>query len=468
MKLLTKLFDVKSFIKKEQIVQDIPSSREIYRRSFDITWPAAIEMVLLSLMVLVDMIMVSGIGVNAVSAVGITNQPRHIILAPIFAINIAITVLISRKKGENDRVGANLYLRNAMVTSVLISFVLSILFIIFARDIVTFIGATPDYVDYATIYLQIIMIGNMFGSLTLTITAAQRGAGFTKISMKTNMAGHSTKLLFNFLLIYGILFFPALGIRGAALATLLGSVVSFTMAIYSICHKDQFLFVTLKQKWLPHKETIKQMFLLGRAVFIEQIFVRSGMLFYDMQIASLGTLEFATHQIIMKILAVTFSLGEGFSVAASSLVGQNIGKKRPDLAIIYSVAIQRIGIIVSIILALFIVIFRVPILGVLSMWNLDVIATGYNIMIILAVCVLIQLVQVITIGSLRGAGDLKYIAILMFVSVAIIRPVFAFILIYFLGLGLTGAWIAVLMDQAIRTTFSLTRFSSYKWLHIKV
>jgi Na+-driven multidrug efflux pump len=259
-----------------------------------------------------------------------------------------------------------------------------------------------------------------------------------------------------------------MGIRGAAVATLLGNLVSCVMAVYSICHKDQFLFTSLKQSWLPHKETFTQMFRLGRAVLVEQLFVRGGMLFYDMQIASLGTLEFATHQIVMKILGVTFSLGDGFSVAASSLVGQNLGKKRPDLAIIYSVAIQRIGLILSVVLALTIAIFRTQLLGILSMWNLDIIMTGQYIMFILAVCVLIQLIQVITIGSLRGAGDLKYVAVLMFISVAVIRPILAFALIYLAGLGLTGAWIAVLIDQIIRTTFSQHRFSSYKWLQAKV
>ena len=468
MKLLTKIFDVKSFIKKEKIVAELPSNKEVYKRSFDIAWPAVVEMTLLSLMILVDMVMVSGLGVNAVSAVGITNQPRQIIIATIFALNIAITVLISRRKGAGDKEGANRYLRSAIVLSVAISFFSSILGFIFAIEIVSFVGATYDYVDYATIYFQIIMIGNIFNCLALTITAAQRGVGDTKVSMRVNMTGNTMKLIFNFLLIYGILFFPMMGIRGAAIATLIGNLTSCIMALHSIRQKDQFLFASLKERWLPHLETIKQIYMLGRAVFAEQLFIRSGMLMYDMQIASLGTLEFATHQIILKILSITFSLGEGFSISASSLVGQSLGAKRPDLAIVYSAAIQRIGIVSSIIFAFVFIVFRVQLLSLISMGNVDIIATGKNVMFIIAVIVLIQQTQIITIGSLRGAGDLKFVAALMFVCIALFRPVLAFVLIHVLGVGLAGAWLAVLIDQIIRTVASQYRFSSYKWLNAKV
>ena len=468
MERIRRFFDIRYFLKESQIQGEIPSNNKVYRKAYNIAWPSMMEMILVSLIGSMDLIMVSGLGSSAIAAVGITNQPKFIIMATVMALNTGVTVLVARRRGENNRESANQVLRNAIVIGVVLSFVLSVIGFMFAREINLLAGANTDYIDLAVVYFQYIMIGNFFTLIGLTLTAAQRGAGNTKISMRTNLTANLVNIVFNYLLINGIWIFPEWGVKGAAIATMLGNIVGCLMAIYSVSHKEQFLHLSLKHNWLPHKETLRQLFKISSASFIEQIFIRIGFFTYARAVAGLGTLEFATHQVCMNVVHFTFSVGEGLSVASSSLVGQNLGAKRPDMAMIYSKALQRVGLIISIILGIFIAIFRIPILSLFSQSDVNIVHMGDSVMLVIAVIVSMQVIQVITMGSLRGSGDLKFVALLMIISVTILRPTLTYVLAYSMNFGLIGAWSATLVDQIIRNVSSQIRFSQGKWMKIKI
>jgi Na+-driven multidrug efflux pump len=89
-------------------------------------------------------------------------------------------------------------------------------------------------------------------------------------------------------------------------------------------------------------------------------------------------------------------------------------------------------------------------------------------MLLLSVIMLFQIAQVITIGSLRGAGDVKFVAYISLLSVTIVRPLLTYLFAYPLGLGLTGAWLSVLLDQSLRYVISKRRFAQASWTRIEV
>ena len=200
---------------------------------------------------------------------------------------------------------------------------------------------------------------------------------------------------------------------------------------------------------------------------VEQLCMRIGFLAYTKMITSLGTVAFATHQICNNILNMTFSAGDGMSMAASSLVGRHLGAKRSDLSIIYGKTAQRIGLILSSILVLGYIFGRTPLIGAFTD-DPQIIALGSVIMLIVAAVSPLQISQVIISGSLRGAGDTKFVARTSFISILVIRPIITYILCYPLGLGLFGAWIALLLDQGLRLILNIIRFSEGNWIKIKL
>lgn len=467
MNFIKKFFTVETLIPPQHRIQTLPSTQEVYEKTLRIAWPSAMEAILISLIGAVDMMMVGGLGTNAIAAVGITTQPKFLFMSMVLAVNMGTTVIVSRRKGANDQEGAKRALRNALILSASIAFMSTLIGILYAQPILLFAGANVDYIADAKTYFQIILVGNFFYLMGLTMTAAQRGVGNTKISMVTNLTANIVNIIFNYLLINGIWIFPQWGVMGAAVATAMGNIVSLGLASHSLLKSDTFLSLRGQQDWRLDKATLRSLWTISSSAFIEQVFLRIGFLMYSKAVAGLGTLQFATHYIVMQIMSITFSIGEGLSIATSSLVGQSLGAKRPDLAIIYGKVSQRVGLVASLLVGLLIILTRVQLIQFFSK-DPAIIALGSNILIILAFIVYFQIAQVITLGSLRGAGDVKFSALLSLVSVTLVRPSLTFILAYTFGLGLYGAWLSVILDQGLRYFISRYRFHKAQWIKIEV
>lgn len=468
MELVRRFFSVDNLIAKKFRKGPLPSNKEAYSTAFQMAWPSSVEMVLIGLIGSADLIMVSHLGSEAIAAAGITTQPKFILMAFVMALNTGLTVIISRRKGQNRQVEANKLLMNALYLSLIISFIMSVVGLLFARPILILAGATDDYLELAIIYFQLIAVGNFFTSVANTLTSAQRGSGNTKISMITNLTANIVNIIFNYFLIYGVWIFPQMGVVGAGVATLIGNIVSFIIAMYSISKKGNFVSLNLKKWSRIDVNRWKELTVVSSSAFIEQIFIRGGFLLFAIVIARLGTDNFATHQVTMNILSLAFAVGEGLSIAASTLVGQNIGSLRSDLAMLYSRVLQRIGLFVAVILGGSLMLFRIQILSLFSQGNDVVLTLGEPIMFIVGLTVSFQILGTITIGSLRGGGDLKFTAFLMMVCIGFIRPITSYVFAIYLNGGLIAAWMAIFLDQLTRSYVSQKRFETGKWLDIKI
>ncbi len=465
--LIERIYSNKYMVKPEQIVGEIPTDKEIYKNAIEMSWPSALEAVLVQLIASADLIMVGGLGAAAISAVGITTQPKFILLAIIFSLNVGVTAVVARRKGEGDREEANKALRQSIVISFALSLLLSVLGIVFARPLILFAGAQSDVVDAAVIYFKIICVGNFFTSLSLTINAAQRGVGNTKISMKTNVAANLVNLAINYLLIGGNFGFPALGVTGAAIATAIGNFVGFLLSLKSITKANGFLEIKRGQNWEPDKYTLTSILNISGSAFVEQVFMRIGFFTTNKLVASLGTVEFATHQICMNIISISFAFGDGLGISASALVGQNLGAKRADIATIYGRTLQRIAVTVGLLFSLVFILAGKSIIGLYTNEQ-AVIEAGAAIMIIIACFAPVNTSNVVISGSLRGSGDTKFVAYTSFVSIGIVRPGATWLFCYPLGLGLIGAWFAFGTDQLLRFVINYARFLKGEWTKIKI
>ena len=201
-------------------------------------WPSIIESFFVAFAGLVDSFMVSSLGSYAVASVGLTTQPKFIGLSLFFAVNVAISALVARRYGENRRDLANKILYTAVIFIVAAAIVLSIVLVCSADYIISLCGSTAETHDGAVQYFRIIMGGMIFNCIQMGINAAQRGAGNTKITMRTNVTSNTINIIANYLLIGGNCGFPALGIRGAAIATVFGTVIACVMSIVSVLKVD--------------------------------------------------------------------------------------------------------------------------------------------------------------------------------------------------------------------------------------
>jgi len=454
-------------LKKDQRLGELPSSKSAYQQFLEVAWPSALESLLISLISAADTIMVGSLGEAAIAAVGITNQPRLILLAAILSLNVGVTAIVARRRGQGDRAGANACLRQGLILCIGLAFIMCVVGFLFAEEIMAFAGAGEDYLADAVAYFQILVVSIFFTSVNLTVNAAQRGCGNTKIAMQTNIISNIVNIIFNYFLINGIGFFPRLEIRGAAIATVIGAASACLISFYTLLHKDGFLSLYEKGKWKLELSMLKLFGSISGSALVEQFFVRIGFLAYAIIVAKLGTTVYATHLICMNIFNISFSLGDGCGIAASSLVGQSLGKKRPDLAIMYGKIGQRIAVFLSAGISL-VYIFGKNILVSLYTKDPAVMDAAADIMILMSFATFMQTSQVVISGCLRGAGDTAFVAVSSLISIGIIRPIMTWMFCLPLGWGLIGAWVALCIDQILRLVLNYWRFSGGKWTKINI
>ena len=464
---IIKYLAVDKMLKESQVLGTLPSSKDAYHNFYKIAWPSALEALLVASIGAVDTMMVGTVSDTSISAVGITNQPKFVLLAMIFSLNTGITAVTARRKGQNDQKEANRTIRAGIIICAAISLFVSLLGFLFAKPILLLAGADNSYLTDAMIYFRVLMFSIPFQALNLTINAAQRGCGKTRISLATNVISNVINIIFNFLLINGIGIFPKLGVKGAAIATALGAFIAFWISLTTLFRKNGYLSFHFKAGWSLHKKLLQPIIKVSSSAFVEQVFLRIGFLAYAAIVARLGSTEFTTHLICMNILTLSFCFGDGLSIAASALVGQNMGAKRPDLSIVYGKTGQRLAFMISCIIFLVFLFGRSFLVSLFSD-EAPIIALGAQIMIIAALGTHMQTSQVVSSGCLRGAGDTGYIAVTSLISVAVIRPLLTWLLCFPFGLGLYGAWIALLVDQCFRLISSYRRFSSGKWAGISL
>lgn len=450
-------------------MQEGTKRQNLVKDAVKMAWPAVCESFFISLAGIVDTYMVSSMGANAVAAVGLTTQPKFLGLAVFIAMNVSVSALVARRRGEQKKKDANQILITALTFCIIMAVVISTAVVVFANQIIEFCGSTEETHEMAVAYFRIIMGGMIFNVLSMVINAAQRGAGNTKIAMRTNLVSNLVNVVGNYLLIQGNFGFPALGIHGAALATVFGTMVACVMSILSLMKRDIFVSIPyiIQEKIRPGMDGFIHIVKVGYSVFIEQILMRIGFMSTAMMAAEMGMAPLAAHQVGMNILGLTFSFGDGMQVAAVALIGRSLGERNPDKAKAYGKICRRIGLAISICLSMIYFVFGEAIYK-LFFEEAEIVAVGVDIMHVIIFIVLFQVSQVIYMGCLRGAGDTAYTALASTISVTLIRTGFSYVCAFPLGIGMVGIWLGVLADQISRFLFASIRFRQGKWVNIKI
>ncbi len=451
---------------------DVPqreSSAMMVKSAVEMAWPAVLESFFISLAGLIDTMMVSTLGSEAVAAVGLTVQPKFIGLAPFFAINMAVSAFVARRKGEKKQKEANEVLVSAFTIMLLMCVVVTALSLWVADPIMRLAGSNTDTHADAVVYFRIIMGGTIFNAIQMLFNSAQRGSGNTRISMSTNLVSSTVNICCNYLLIGGNLGFPALGCAGAAIATVTGSAVGACMSIVSLMRRKSYVSLPLivRERITPSIGQIKKLLSFSSNVLVENLAMRVGFLATAVLAARLGTNDFAAHNVGMNLMGLAFSFADGMQAAGVALTGQALGEQDKEKAKRYGNICQKIGLCISVVLM---IIFLCGGRWIFSLYfdDPEILDDGVLISRFVAFIVLLQISQIIYGACLRAAGDVKYTLAASLISVMIIRTVMTYVLTMVFHLGLAGIWLGVLSDQLTRYCLMSIRFHQGKWVDLKV
>lgn len=445
-----------------------------YSEVLRIAWPVLVELLLSSMFSMIDQIMLGHLpdpneSAAAIAAVGVSNQLLFIGYSLVQSLNIGGTAMIARYFGAGKRDRMSHVLKHVILLNffgLTVPFV--VLMQIFARPLMLFMGAEPATMAVGIDYFRIVMVGFLFQSATLSISAALRGTGETRVPMRINLIANFSNVIGNAMLIYGLFFFPRLHATGAAISTAVFQAVALILMIRHITvGRGELHLEKTKERFRFDRRIIGNLVRIGVPASGEQLVLRVGLIIFTRIVYSLGTVIQAAHQTALSILSLSFNPGMAFGIAASAAVGHALGAGKPEQAEARARAASRYGLAVAILMAL-LFFFAAPQFVRLYNNNENVVIAAADALRIIAFIQPFQAVQLVYAGALRGAGDTFWPMIATTVSLLILRTSLASLFVLVFDWGLPGAWLAVAGDQLVRWSIILWRFRTGRWKTVKI
>lgn len=409
--------------------------------------PAALEGLFLMLLSAVDLFMVSSLGTLSVAAVSIFSQPRMVILCFSRSFSVALTAYVARLKGEKANNNFSACAKQSLLIGFIGSGVLLVFTLIFCKQILLLAGAQQNYLSFATNYAVLGFFSLFFSAPAIILHGILSGLGDTKSVLTANVLGNAVNVLFN------IVFIPYLGVIGAGIGTLIGTFSTLIFTLILFINKNHIASLKGHGKWIPEREYINCILPITGGVFTEQAVERVGMFTYSRMVANLGASALGVHNICMGLCDIYYSFAQGMGKASLILAGNDFGKTGGKN--IKSIAkISKIESLWTALIAFIICfIFRNNLLEFYHLSGSELIL-GAEIMLFVSLVSFPEAQAMTHASILRGIGQTAFVAKYSLVSIAILRPIITYILVYSLNLGLHGAWIALCLDQSTRALCS--------------
>ena len=439
-------------------------NRKLIKNIFQITLPAVFDLLAQTLIMALDMKMVSSLGPSAISSVGVGTAGMYALIPALIAVATGTTALLSRAYGADNKLDGKKAFAQSFFIAVPLGIFLTIIFLLFSEQIINLVGNAKDMnLKDAILYQNMTVIGFPFLGVSIATFYAFRAMGENKIPMIGNTLALVLKVILNFLLIYLFKW----GIFGAALSTTLTRLFSAIFSIYLVFwSKKNWISLELKDLKFDYF-TSKRILKIGIPAAVEQLGLRIGMLIFEMMVISLGNLSYAAHKIALTAESISFNLGFAFSFAASALVGQELGKGSSQKALKDGYICTIIAMIVMSTFGL--LFFIIPqFLVSLFTKDKDVIELATMALKIVSICQPFSGASMVLAGALRGAGDTKSVLLITYLGIFLVRIPITYLFLDVLNFGLAGAWIVMTIDLVIRSSLAFYIFRRGKWKYLQV
>jgi len=428
--------------------------------------PMVLEMLMESIFVVVDIFFVSKVGPNAVAAVGITETIVHLVYAIGMGLSAATTALVSRRIGEKKPAEAGAAAFQAIAIGFSISLLISIAGLFFAQDLLELMGAAPEVVEIGTPYTTIMLSGNVVIMLLFIINAVFRSSGDAAISMRVLWLANIINIILDPCLIFGLGPFPALGVKGAAIATTIGRGLAVLYQFYLLFRGSGRIQMKINQLKINFS-------VMGQIIRLSlwgfwQAFIPTLSWIIMVRIVSLfGSNVLAGYTIAIRIIIFSLLPAWGLGNAAATLVGQNLGAGKPARAeksvwiagFINLILLGVVGTFFIIYSEFFISIFiNTPQVVREGALCLRVISFGY----------LSYAFAMIMIQAFNGAGDTTTPTIINFFCFWLLEIPLAWLLAKPLGLKELGVYIAIVVAETIMAFVAIYLFRKGKWKNRQV
>lgn len=428
--------------------------------------PMVLEMLMESIFAVVDIYFVSKIGSDAVAAVGITETVLFIVYSIGGGLGVATTALVARRTGEKNPAGASSSAVQAIIAGFSVSLLIAVPGVLFSKGLLRIMGASTGVVETGYSYTAIILGSNGLVMLLFIINAIFRSSGDAAISMRVLWLANIINIILDPCLIFGLGPFPGLGIKGAAIATALGRGLAVLYQFVLLFKGKRRVKITFQQIKI-NLEEMKQLFYLSLGGVGQSIISTFSWIGLVRIIAVFGSEVLAGYTIAIRIVIFSLLPSWGLSNAASTLVGQNLGAKKPKRAEKAVWVTGFTNMIFMGIIAVIFIFFSGPIVGIFIK-EANVVTNGSVCLRFIAYGYLFYALGMAIIQGFNGAGDTATPMKINFFCFWLFEIPLAWFLALPMGMAEKGVYIAIVIAESMMTIVGVLIFRRGKWKKRKV
>jgi putative MATE family efflux protein len=409
---------------------------------------------------IVAVFLVGGLGATSIAAVGLGQLLIFIATTVVSGLSVGTNVIVAQLWGARRQQDAGEAARHFLWLAIGASLVLATLGITGNRFMMQQLGAESTVIELALPYSTLIFLVIPCTVLIQVLSSVLQGTGDTRTPMYAMIGVNLLHLTVAYPLIYGRWGFPAFGLMGAAIAVGLAEV---TGALYLLVRCRAIL----KPSRRFRIDLIRSMWYVGASVSGERIVQQAGVFVYTKLVLLYGTVAYAAHQLGLSIESFSFLPGYGLAIAAATMVGQSIGAGNYVKAKLENWEANRMAIALMACMGVVFYLFPEALLRAFTTEE-AVIELGTMFLKIVALLQVPLAVTMVLAGSLRGAGDTRFIMGATVIGMWGIRVPLALVVVFWAGHSVLFIWAATIADWTARMALLLWRYRSERWRQIQV
>lgn len=428
--------------------------------------PAMVDLSSQTVMWMIETMLVGHLGAEALAGVGMAAQVVIFTSTLLLTFVIGSSIIVNQHLGAGRVEEANHFLGQSVMMSGLASLGISAVWYFVAPLIFkTILGAEAQTASLGIGYLRIIACFGPLIIVNFVSVGILRGAGDTHLSMLVSLVINGINVALTPLLIYGLFGLPRLEVRGAALATGVAHSIGFAITFTLLSTHRSVLSLKMRDLKTVNLRSSRQLFSMGAPITVEQMAWVTGQMFVMSYAARLSTVVLATHHVLLRLQAVISMLYQGIGMGAMTLTGKSLGANQQERARKVGTISSRIVFITVMAVAGILFFMAKPIMYLFTS-DQRVIRLGVLLLGLVAVIQVPKALNIVISGSLRGAGNTRWLMMLTIVGVLALEILGAWVLGLWFGLGLVGLWLATGIDESSRSLANYLRYRKGRWVRI--
>jgi putative MATE family efflux protein len=438
----------------------------IGRAIFLLSVPMVLEMAMESLFGIVNVYWVSHLGKEQTAAVGITESLLTIVFTVALGLSMATTAMVARRIGEKDQEGAARVAAQSILVAVFVSIPIALVGVLFHQQLFRLMNADEAVSAVGGGYISIIIGANFVIMLLFMINAIFRGAGDAALAMRALWVGNIINLILDPCLIFGLGPFPEMGVTGSAIATTIGRscgvIYQFTR-LFGGHSRVPVKWSQLKPDFVVMRTLVR----ISIGGMFQYLVATAAWILLMSIVGKFGSAAQAGYTVALRIIIVTILPSWGMSNAAATLVGQNLGAKKPERAeksvwlAGHSNAIFLVGV------ALVFIFFSEYLIRIFTD-DQTVIPYGVDALRYISYGYVFYAYGMVMTQSFNGAGDTFTPTIINLICFWLLQIPLAYTMSLWLGMGAKGVFLSITIAESVLAVMAMIMFQRGKWKEVKV